>query len=169
MTIKEKIKKDLTGIKKVFNKCNIPFVLLWGNCLGCVRHGDIMDWDTDIDIGVFIDISKDSKQNLHEELENVGFKSRKSTEPFFVFFRNVRVDLGYFHLENKMFVAKAKRTYEYDEKFFSKPKEVDFLGDVYLIPNHVEEYLTLLYSDWQNEVHKDRKDWLKIRKKRLGY
>jgi hypothetical protein len=52
MTTREHIIKDLIDTKHAFDSTGIPFLLYHGNLLGLVKYGDIMEWDTDIDLAV---------------------------------------------------------------------------------------------------------------------
>jgi hypothetical protein len=44
---------NLKAVKSVFDKLDIKFWLLYGTALGAVRDGKIMEWDHDIDIGLW--------------------------------------------------------------------------------------------------------------------
>ena len=46
------LKCVLSRIVEVLDRNKIPYFALFGTCLGAVRHGDIIPWDDDVDIGV---------------------------------------------------------------------------------------------------------------------
>jgi len=57
MNKKEGIISDLVACKKAFDKINIPWVIIGGIVLGYARYKDIMEWDTDLDVGIFVELS----------------------------------------------------------------------------------------------------------------
>ncbi len=59
-------RKALEEIDKIFRDNNIEYFLIEGSALGAVRHNDIIPWDDDIDIGVFLK-DKDRAYKLIEE------------------------------------------------------------------------------------------------------
>ena len=64
-------------LNQLFNKHKITYWLDWGTLLGAVREKKIIDWDTDIDIGI-IDNSYKKVLSIIPEIEKHGFYLRKS-------------------------------------------------------------------------------------------
>ena len=64
--------KMLVTVKELFDKNNIKFWPMYGTLLGFVRDNNFIEWDYDIDIGVwYYDYDKIVK--LKKEFENAGY------------------------------------------------------------------------------------------------
>jgi hypothetical protein len=63
--------KNLKEVKKIFDKHDIKFWLDYGTLLGAVRDKRLIEWDSDIDIGVLGNFDKII--SLIPELEGIGF------------------------------------------------------------------------------------------------
>ena len=68
------IASDLLACKTAFDQAGIPWVIMGGIVLGYGRYNDIMPWDTDVDIGVFVDLTTKEWQLLYNSLNKNGFK-----------------------------------------------------------------------------------------------
>ena len=68
----EKAFKDLIDVKKILDKNGILFWLNWGTLLGAIRDNDFIDYDGDINLGVYFEDSKKILKSVDEFKEN-GF------------------------------------------------------------------------------------------------
>ena len=64
---------DMNKFNIILEKHNIKYVAVAGTILGLNRHGGIIPWDNDIDIG-FIDSEWKKLMLIKEELHENGFK-----------------------------------------------------------------------------------------------
>ena len=67
------LKRVLSRIVGVLNKNKIPYFALFGTCLGAVRHGDIIPWDDDVDIGVRREYYDKVKECIMRECPDLYF------------------------------------------------------------------------------------------------
>ena len=171
--------KDLKMIKKAMDARNIPFVLMYGLCLGYVRHRDVMEWDTDIDIGVFVELTEKQKQGMYKSLNTMaGYGQVAPCGDFIYGKKSVPLNLWLYHRTENYYKAwpttsfsivdgkKAPFNFVLKAKWFDKPIAVDFLGDKYFIPNNVFDYLTCHYGPWKKEIIKSHPKWLQVAAKR---
>jgi len=63
----------LNNVHDIFNKYNTFFWLSEGTALGFFRNNDFIDYDDDVDIGLFIDSKDNFIQYILPELVNKGF------------------------------------------------------------------------------------------------
>lgn len=59
----------LVELKRICDKHGIRFYLLAGSCLGAVRHGGMIPWDDDIDVGLLRDDWLRLREVISEELD----------------------------------------------------------------------------------------------------
>lgn len=158
--------KDLQGIKKAMDARGVPFVLMYGLCLGCVRHGDVMEWDTDIDIGIFIELTEKQRQGIYKSLMTIaGYRYMTPKGDFIYSSKSVPLNLWLYHKEGeyyKAYPSTTGRSFILKAKWFDNPVNVNFLGDEYLIPNNVFDYLTCHYGNWREEIIKSHPEWLRL-------
>lgn len=146
--------RNLKEAKQVLGQLGVEFLLYSGTCLGATRDRAFIPWDDDIDLVSVIGIN-----GLTEELVEVAGAA----------FR----DNGYFireingaHANTKSMMKDFVRIgwdcariidgaiYAYPgvrlpAEFFTQPKEIEFLGEKFLVPNPPEEYLRLKYgAEW---------------------
>ena len=57
----------------LFHENNIDYIIIWGTLLGSIRHGGLIPWDTDIDIGIYKE-SFIKILNLNEEFKKKKYK-----------------------------------------------------------------------------------------------
>ncbi len=144
----------LREFKQIMDRLGVVFFLRQGTCLGAVRDKAFIPWDDDLDLG--------SVLGLHGLTE-------KSIDPVAAAFR----DNGYFvkvernaHYVGLAMVKSSMRTdwiacrviddsiYQFPGgrtpvRLFAQLREIDFIGQKFLVPNPPEEYLRCKYGeDW---------------------
>lgn len=159
VSMRDKIESDLFACKKAFDQVRIPWIIIDGIVLGYIRHKNIIPWDTDVDVGVFVEVSKKQWRRLHESLRLCGFKIKPRKIDFMYGKRRSRLNMWFFHKSkdgkyyeafppttpNLRFVEKAES--------YDKPQHVKFLGSVFPMPNNLEQYLVDRYGkDWNDRT-----------------
>lgn len=170
---KKLIISDLAACKKAFDKIKIPWVLMGGVVLGYARYGDVMPWDTDLDIGIFTDIDYTTWQSVKTALSEQGYKrwntpkgkcKKNEVNDFCCAQRETPIDLCIFHKRGDFYVCAPKTTYKikYVEKavWFDDIQLVDFVGDKYPMPNNVEDFVLAHYGpDWRTNIKKNHAEY----------
>jgi len=157
---------------KLFNKLvlfldenNINYWLLSGTLLGSVRHGNIIPWDDDIDIGI-LETDYNKLLLLKNELNKIGLNFNHNLTSFvekIVYTddsnsdRNsdIIIDIFIFIKEGDKYrflknVARNKWPNEwfYEDELFPL-KKYKFGNNYYSGPNYSLPYLDRMYKDWQ--------------------
>jgi len=151
---------DLAACKAAFDKAGVPWVIMGGIVLGYARYEEIMAWDTDLDVGVFVEVSKKQWQSLYSALYTGGFRIRNSKTDFICGRRLTSFNLWMFHKKGNFYEAFPRKVpgFKLVEKaiWYDAPKMVTFLGSEYPMPNHMKDYLICQYGkDWRTNIVKD--------------
>lgn len=138
----------LSSLKLHLDKQNIPFFLISGTLLGCIREGKLLDYDKDIDIGVWND---NSCEYLIDVFRNSGcFYILPLYCKHIVVIRHtngITIDIFIHYRETNDYWHAGNKVKWHNSPF--KLKEYPFLGEKYLIPEDFDTYLRENYGDWK--------------------
>ncbi len=184
---KAALASDLAACKAAFDQVNIPWVIQGGIVLGYARYKDIMSWDTDLDMGVFVELTVEQRQELLKALRTHGFKHNNARQDFICGRRKASFNMMFFHKNGNFYEAFPITTpgFKFVEKakWHDEPQIVDFIGDKYPMPNHLEDFVDAHYgADWKTNIIKnhgtyfkekrgrrnDIPDWFRNRRKKDG-
>ena len=161
----ERFKKCLESMKKILDDENQEFFLCCGTLLGCVRNKKFIEYDKDIDIGIFSNkfnsnlkniILRSGKFKLKHELGNINnsyelsfiHKKTKVSIDIFLHYpleRNFYYCASFFGLCNKKPYGFCRWKYP-----INKLEKCRFYNKIYLIPSNKEEYLYYAYGkNWR--------------------
>ena len=146
--------RNLKEIKKVLDDMGVVFLLGSGSCLGAVRDKTFIPWDDDVDLLTVLGVN-----GLTEERVD-GVASVLMAKGYFVAQGDTPKSRLKMTLKDHVRISlEALRiidgcVYSYPgialpAEMFTHPREIDFLGDKFNVPNPPEEYLALKYgAEW---------------------
>lgn len=152
----------LLKAKKALDEIGVLFWLDYGTLLGVYRDGKLISYDTDVDVGVFLN---DYSPKIIEAMEGEGFsyerkivvdEGKYAMEQSFSYL-NVKIDLFYYRQEGRkmishLFPLDAQKKFIVREIYttFSDFKEIEFLNNSFKIPKDTELRLEETYgTDWR--------------------
>ena len=151
MTTAEVLLKEA---KQILDRLGLVFFLRHGTCLGAVRDKAFIEWDDDLDIGSVIGLHGLTEEMVYEAADL--FKEHRF---------DVRVKVNELNLGVDMKKSGTQMDWNcyriIDDSIYQWPvvkipvslhtdlKEIDFLGERFMVPNPPEEYLKLKYGpEW---------------------
>lgn len=155
---KSNINKYLEIISNIFDKQNIKYWIISGTLLGSVRHGQMVPWDDDADIGVMeSDINK--ILGLNEYLKTIGYEIVSSWRIYK--FRKIGTEYPFIDLfcyikdKDKYVMNHIDLREEWPNEYYLEdelfPLKIYKFGNMHLYgPNYPLEYLDRMYSNWRN-------------------
>lgn len=157
---------EITG-RYVFNlleKSNVRYWLEGGSLLGAARNGKIIDWDYDIDIGIYhedmhklsiLQILFDKPSGYHVE-DGQGFVWEKALEGNFIkihysLINRIHVDIFPFVALNGTMTKDTwfenhPQDMPFPEYFLKPLKQLSFIGINVSVPNNVEKFLEMKFG-----------------------
>jgi len=163
-------RRMLIETTEILNHNHINYFFDAGGLLGCIRSGDLLPWDNDLDMLLpsnqfnnFCSIIPKLKQKnwrvyLYKMAEDgPGWKKGdakgiKIFNHFFLKFGRGRMvmDITVTYKNNDDYYRKAMgRTWKIPSKFLEGNDTLNYHGHSIKIPCHIEDYLTFLYGDWK--------------------
>ena len=144
--------RNLKEAKQILNDMGIVFLLGSGICLGATRDGAFIPWDDDVDLVSVIGINnstEDSADIVAKAFRKKGYfvggldgnysKTRMTVK------ENVRLSIEFLRITDDQ--IHAYPGIWFPSNMFTDPKEIDFLGEKFLVPNPPEQYLELKYGE----------------------
>ena len=152
-------KRALKEVKLILDELKVMFILGSGTCLGAVRDNDLIPWDDDIDlvsVGDFNGLTKESVDGILAAFRERGYYVRQNnwSPDWPLYGINYSVIKNYVRVDWSCSFVTDDSIYVYPgipipAKFFIHPKEIEFLGEKFFVPNPPEEYLSLKYgAEW---------------------
>jgi phosphorylcholine metabolism protein LicD len=136
-------RENLIDFKKVLDRNNMSFFLMFGTLLGAVRDKAFIKHDIDTDLGFFREDKKDFYKIILELRDYDFWLIRTSHDDNLVSIRrdDEYIDLCFFDRNN----IPAREFIEWP-----------FIGEKFLIPANYDEILTELYGNW-HKIDKNKK------------
>lgn len=164
-------REDLREVKKILDEIGVKFWLMYGTLLGAIREKDLILTDHDVDLAMnFNDIGKEFLPILIKKLEERGFKSfTRSVQDVDDRLQKIDIIKGSWVIslftlllmgepkgnQGLWWFVEKRGDYYYRidplfTEYFLEFKEIDFLGERFLVPNKAEELLIHWYGlDWK--------------------
>ena len=146
--------RNLKEAKQMLDSIGVVFLLFSGACLGAIRDKAFIPWDDDIDLISVVGINGLTEEKVASAVnafESNGYYVHEVNGPYSRTFSMVRdwVRIGWDCdpiVEDNIYVYPG---IPIPARLFTQPKEIEFLGEKFFVPNPPEEYLRLKYgAEW---------------------
>jgi phosphorylcholine metabolism protein LicD len=136
---------------------NTNWWLDFGTLLGFYRDGKIIDWDSDLDVGILHEDFYKNKQEIENKVKNYGFYLTRESD---IFYRINFSSINHLHCDIFLFKENEKGILRMVFKeYFSKKNEIfpvlkkNFFGLDFNVPHDIEFFLETRYGkDWRNPI-----------------
>ena len=170
---RETLFKNLVEVSEVLKKYNIKHWISHGTMLGAYRDQNFIEWDDDADIG--LDFSQREDPNFYkavDELRGLGYfiplglsniPITKDNAPYYDvnFIRDGEKIEGWFFEKKGDFYLydepRCKNDLKHPAKYYDELQDFNFRGHIFKIPNHVENWLVMMYNDGWKIPDKNKK------------
>ena len=162
---------NLCQVSDALTKYGIKHWLSHGTMLGAYRDNNFIAWDDDVDIGMDFSQRKLIGPAI-EELEALGFFipegdptkpiTIKNT-PYYdtVFLRDgEKIEGWWFERTGDHYIYDQPRCgndLKHPGKYYDELQDFEFRGKTFKIPNHIEDYLVMMYGEGWNVPDENKK------------
>ncbi|EGD75154.1 hypothetical protein PTSG_06808 [Salpingoeca rosetta] len=157
----ENIRKTARYLFRVLNAAGVRYWLEGGTLLGAVRHGDIIEWDYDCDVGIFLDdvakvpeLSHAATQGSHETADGFVWEKAREGDFFrvqFSKFNHLHVDIFPFYekdgvMTKDTWMESHRQDMEFPSSYLHPLDTITFVGVDVRIPNRAREFLEMKFG-----------------------
>lgn len=151
----------LQEAKAILDEMGVVFFLRQGTCLGVIRTNEFIPWDDDIDIGSIIGMHGLDERQIEpvaDAFRARGFSVQRGEaggETWLGLLKNdIRIDWLCLRVRQGHIVHFPG--VRFPVRLFEELKEIEFLGETFLVANPPDEYLTIKYGpDWMTPKQLD--------------
>ena len=145
----------LREAKQIFDEHGVVFFLRQGTCLGAIRDNAFITWDDDLDVGSIFGMHGFDERLVDPvaaSFRDRGFYVKKGSfagETWLGLMKDgIRIDWVCFRDRNGSIIHFPGVPIPVG--LFRNLKEIEFIGEKFLVPNPPEEYLSYKYGpDWR--------------------
>ena len=151
--------RNLKEAKQILDQLGVVFLLQSGSCLGAVRDNAFIPWDDDTDTASVIGLNGLTEEKIDTALalfRSNGYYCKMNYSildrpPYSISYSMIK-DYARLDWNCMLVVDGVIRSYpgvQVPATLFTHPREIEFLGEKFFVPNPPEEYLRLKYgSKW---------------------
>ncbi|XP_070542723.1 ribitol 5-phosphate transferase FKRP-like [Ptychodera flava] len=158
----EHLRETAHYVFRILDSASIRYWLEGGSLLGAARHGDIIPWDYDVDVGMYKDdIAKCPKlADLKDGIPSVddnGYVWEKATEGDFYRVQysvsnHMHVDIFPFYTKDGIMTKDSwfkthRQDTEFPEHYLKPLTKINFAGMQVSAPNNVREFLEFKFGE----------------------
>ena len=149
-------KEMLREAKQIMDQLGVVFFLRQGTCLGAVRDNDLIPWDDDLDLGSVIGLNGLTERSMDRVVaafrDNGYFVKVEGNDHYInaaMVKSSMRMDWACYRIiDDNIFHYPGIRL---PIRLFTELKEIEFIGEKFLVPNPPEEYLRIKYGpSWKS-------------------
>ena len=146
--------RNLKEVKGILDGLGVVFMFGSGSCLGAVREKAFIPWDDDIDLLAVIGVNGLTDEGVDlvaARWRDAGYFVRQSDAPRSKLIMSIK-DYARIGLESVRIIDGQVYSYPgiaLPAEMFTRPREIEFLGERFNVPNPPEEYLATKYGpEW---------------------
>ena len=145
----------LKDVKRIFDQKGVVFFLASGTCLGAIRENRFIPWDDEMDTASVIGLHGLTEETI--DRVNAAFTENGYYVHVADSFRSIGISMVKSSVRADWSCHRiiGDSIYQYPAvkaplRLFTQLKEIDFIGEKFLVPNPPEEYLRTKYGpDWK--------------------